>query len=448
MLEGEKPGEGWPEALARAEARAARLLGSGATRFLVNGTSGGLHAAIYATALDGVALFPRTSHLSVYAGAIFARAKPVYVVSRYDEEWDIFAPPGAGDLSDAVGAAKPSALVVTYPDYYGLAVDIRSVCRSVAPLPVVADEAHGAHFAFCPGAPAGAIESGCAVSVQSAHKTLGALTQGSWLHVHPDAMHMLRPIDRSLDLFQTTSPSSLLLASLEASVDLLEEALSEEPPHEEAGRASARLGLGVAGTGGAWQRAVELARSVRDGVHRSTPFRALTDAEAEERFGTDLDPLRVVINVGAAGWTGLDAIRVLRTRWGIQLELGNQRSVVALISPGNTQKEADRLVAALAALARETPPRKPPAVPPPPLPHAALFPWEAWARRARPVDLRAAVGEIAAEMIVPYPPGVPVVVPGEVISPEVAAYLHGVKASGWEIRGATDPSLSTVMVIE
>lgn len=425
VLEGAQGPGDWSEALRRAEKRAAEIFGARASRFVVNGTSGGIHAAVYALAAGKDVLFSRASHLSVYAAAAFAQAAPRYLAPRYDPEWDIPGPPRPEDVVSASAERRPALVVVTYPDYYGLAVDGRAIVEAARGVPVLADEAHGAHFRFCPGAPPPALEWGCMVSVQSTHKMLGALTQGSMLHVGEGAEECVRRIDRALALFQTTSPSPLLLASLEAAAEQVAESGIQS-----------------------WRRAAELAAEIREAIERATPLRCLSAEEARQRWQARLDPARIVVHVGTCGWTGLAAARYLREKWRVQVEMGNQQAVVALVTPGTTKADGERLVAALRDLSAQPRTPKTPAVPPPEAPPVRMPPWEAMRLPVSWVSLKESVGKIAAEVVCPYPPGIPVVVPGEEVTRDIVEYLEHAKARGWSMRGPACADLARLGVVD
>ena len=352
VLEGESGPADWTEYLRSAEERAARLFGARTTRFLVNGTSGGIHAAVFALAAEGDVLFPRASHISVHAAAIIARSAPRYVGPVYDADWDIPGPPAVAELARACAEHRPDLVVITYPDYFGLAIDGALLSRETGSVPILVDEAHGAHFMFCPEAPSTALEWGCTVSVQSTHKMLAALTQASMLHVGGVGESAIPRVDRALTLLQTTSASPLLLASLESVVAQVAVEGKES-----------------------WRRAVDLTKTIKSEIETATPFRSLTAAEAAARWGARLDPVRLVINVGDSGWTGLAAARFLREKWRIQVELGNQRSIVLLVTPGNTQEDGERLILALKDLSKKNAKRKrcrPPSAGPTTPTHASL----------------------------------------------------------------------------
>lgn len=423
VLEGPSASVGWDEALRQAERNAADVFGAGATRFLVNGSSGGIHVAIGAIARNSRVAFSRASHLSVYAGCILHRSEPIYLDPVYDPVWDIPGPPRAKDVADVLHRGDLGAYVETSPTYFGLAPELPQITPHRAHLLV--DEAHGSHFPFCPGAPPPALQSGCSVSVQSFHKTLGALTQASVLHVSKGAKGLVPHIDRMLTLLQTTSASPILLASLESAVAQAAETGLED-----------------------WRRATKLAADMRSWIDQNTNCRCLTAAEANERWGSRMDPARLVINLSETGWSGLAALRWLRTNHNLQLEMANQRAVVALISPGNTSADGEALLQGIRALSRTSPAKCRFVGPPLTSVRPKMLPWKAVDLAHEALPLKSAVGRVAAEMVCPYPPGIPLLAPGEEITSEVVEYLEHVQREGWEVRGPADPDLRAVAVVK
>ena len=425
VLEGESGPADWMATIRRAEERAAALFGAAATRFLVNGTSGGLHVALLAAGMSKRAVFSRASHLSVYSGALLAGLEYRCIEPDYDADWDIPGPPARTAIEEALRDWRPELAVETYPNYYGLTPDLSvwtTPCGAPRPPLLITDEAHGSHFIVCPSAPPTALACGAAITVQSLHKTLGALTQASALHVGSAAGHLISQVDRSLSVLQTTSPSPLLLASLEAAVAQLDPRSKNSGAQRE----------------GDWDRALRITKELRAAIDAISGFRCLSDEYVGKRWGARLDPARLVINVAGVGWSGIDAARWLRTERRIQVEMANQTSIVALVSPGNTEDDAERLVEGLQDLSRAMPPRRPaPPVAPPPMSRPVIDPREAMRRPAEWVDIAAAAGCIAAEFVCPYPPGMPVLAPGEEITAETVEYLRHVKSVGWEVRGAS-----------
>lgn len=426
VLEGEDGPGDWSATLQASEQAASELFGTERTRFLVNGTTGGIHAVLVALAFNSKVAFGRASHLSVYAGAALSGAQPVYIPFRYDSDWDIPGPLPVEQIARLVASQEAALFVDTYPNYYGLAHPIGRLAEQLS-VPLAVDEAHGSHFRFCPGAPPPALSQGALVSIQSAHKTLQALTQASFLHVRRGRGDVAARIDRALTLLQTTSPSPLLLASLEAVVAHTRES-GEEP----------------------WARAVALAEAIRRAVADRTGLRCLDEREALRRWGARLDPTRVVINVAPAGVTGLRAAALLRRDHGIQVEMANQCCIVALVSPGNTEADGERLVKALVQLVkaskREGAPFSTP-IPPPPIPPRALSLRDALGAPLEWIPIDKCVGRVCGELVCPYPPGIPVIVPGEEITSEIVEYLRCVRDRGWEVRGARFADLAQLGVI-
>ncbi len=420
LLEGERGPADWSETIRLAEDRAAKIFGAGATRFLVNGTSGGIHASLLAVGMGKCAVYSRASHLSVYGAALLCGAESHYLAPTYDAEWDIPGPPSQEAIREALGSVCPDVAIDTYPNYYGLAHDLGvwgTPEKTGRPPILLTDEAHASHFIVCPEAPPPALSCGAALTVQSFHKTLGSFTQSSVLHVSKQFNHLIPLVDRSLFLLQTTSPSPILLASLEAAVSQLEPMAS--------------------GADDGWKRAVGLTKRLRSAIEQQTDCKCLDEEIARSVWGAALDPARLVINVARVGWTGIDAARWLRTKKQIQVEMANQMAIVVLISPGNTEDDAERLVEALAGMAAVRPPNVPAAVLPPPWPTLQMDPREAVARPVRWVAIKDAVGWVSSEIVCPYPPGVPVLAPGEKITTDIVEYLRHVRSLGWEVRGAS-----------
>lgn len=425
VLEGAGPITSWTDALDHAQRRTAELFGASASRFLVNGTSGGIHAAVMALAAGGNVACSRASHVSVFAACILHRCTLTTLPVNYDPQWDIPGPLPVDQIVDCVRASRADVYIETYPNYYGLAPPLDQITAQVPDVAVLVDEAHGSHFGFCQEAPRPALECGAHLSVQSFHKTLGALTQASVLHVHPAHADLVPRVDRALFLLQTTSASPLLLSSLEAAtVQAAQCALDD------------------------WIYAVELADALRRAVSDRVGCRTLTPQIAQERWASGLDPARVVINVGDIGWGGPDAADVLRRRYNIQVEMANRRCLVLLISPGNREEEIEVVVDALQGL-RELEAPRPLAdgFVPPPLAERAMPPWDAVAAPIEWVPLSKSVGRVSAEVICPYPPGIPAILPGEEVTRDVAEYLEQVRRGGTEVRGATYQDLSRIGVV-
>lgn len=422
-------------ALAEAQALAARLWGADETHFLVNGSTAGNHAALLATVRPGGAVvLPRASHRSVFAALMLSDAKPVYVPPLYHP--DVALPLGA-DLSrvaKAVRSVSPLAAVhVTAPNYYGYGVDVAAWAdlAHAHEAPLIVDEAHGSHFAFLPGfpdAPRPALRQGADLAVQSIHKTLGSLYQSSMLHSRRGRVDPHR-LQQALAMLQSSSPSSLLLASLDA----------------------ARARLSVSGPA-LLSHAVSMAEEARERI-RKIPGLWCYGRELVGRGGvTAHDPTKVLVRVADLGTTGFGAAEWLAGRHRIEAELADGDHALFSITLADTEDGIQRLIAGLESLSRhrgELPRRRSIATSTewPAIPTAILGLREAFFAPAEPLPLREAVGRVAAEPVIPYPPGIPALLPGEVIDGETVDFLESLVAGGASIVGASDRELREVRVV-
>jgi arginine decarboxylase len=458
--------------IAAAQALAADACGAGATRFCVNGSTGGLAAAVAAAVAawrgrqraagaplsrPPLLLAARNCHASVYAAAAGAGAEVGWIPAPPaggpppGQRWPGVAHPvtpaglaAALTASAAAGHPPPAAVVLVSPTYFGAVADITALADVAHPAPLIVDEAHGPHFGAHPSAfllPA--IRSGATLSVSSAHKVLAALGQAALVHVAAGAPPgLLASLDTALTAQQTSSPSYLLLASLDAA------------------RAAA-----FEGGGSGWEAALDATRTVRAALRAAPGVRLLCDEEGDGPFAWD--PLRVTFALD----TPHDAHDTLAPRsccgLGVAAALEGAGVVVEAALPGGAvvlaggagtgPAAAGAVVAALPALlaARDggrlpLAPLEPAASQPSPpfLPPAAVSPRDALygGLATEAVPLALAAGRVAAEALTPYPPGVPAVLPGEILSRSTLAHLRAVLAAGGRVAGAADPGLASVRV--
>ena len=387
-------------AVAEAQQAAAALCGAQRCWFGVNGASGLLQAALLALAAPGArVLLPRNLHRSLLHGCLLGQLRPVLFDLPFDPATGLWLPPIPHQLEavlDRALAAGPlAAVVLVSPSYQGLVGDLPALIAAVQRrgLPVLVDEAHGAHLGLDPRLPAGALACGADLVVQSLQKAAGGLAQSAVLLQGPEARLATPPLERALLWLQTSSPSALLLASSEAALADL---------HSSAGR-----------------------RRLSRALDRSQLLRARL-AQAGLPVLANHDPLRLVLHTAALGINGLEADAWLLER-GVIAELpepGALTFCVGLVPPRALERRLPRqlqhLKAALggAPLAPFTAPPLP-AVAEPDLPLA-----EAWRAPAEAVPLAAAAGRIAAEPLCPYPPGIPLLIPGERLDGARAAWLQ------------------------
>lgn len=404
-----------------AEELAAKLAGAENAFFLVNGSTAGIQAVLMAAAGPGEKLIlPRTVHRSAAAALVLSGAEPVFLPSGWLEEFEIPLPPEPASYRNAL-ADFPGARAVfsVYPDYYGVAVNLEAIAQAAHSrgLPLLADAAHGVLFGRHPEMPPGATACGADAAVESVHKRAGALTQAAWLLLQENRVSPARVRD-TLRLITTSSPSYLLLASLDA----------------------ARRQLAASG-GSLCRRMIELAGFARAELSRCPGVRVLSEAGESYR----LDPTRLVLNFGAAGLSGFKAAQVMR-RNGVVVEMADFSNVIVLLGPGHRMRDVKTLVRAVKTVLAQQPgqvkaPRFPQAPP------GRLGPREAWLAPSRTVPLAEAIGLVSAELVAPAPPGFPVLLPGEEVTPEAVAYLDAVRAAGATVHGLQDPRINTLRVV-
>lgn len=418
------------EALAEAQELAAQAYGADYAYFLVNGTTSGIQAMIMSVCRPGdKIIMPRNAHKSALGGLIISGARPVYVHPEVNPEFGISTGIAPSQVEEALEEHPDAkAVFVVYPNYYGTALDLPAIVAVAhrRGVPVLVDEAHGAHFAFHPELPPSSMQAGADLAAVSTHKLLGSLTQSSILLVREGLLDH-RHVKSVLNLTQTTSPSYLLLCSLDL-----------------ARKQAATQGKEI------FSRVLFLAERCRSQLRKIEGLRLL-DREVLGRPGCwALDPTKVVVNVTGLGLSGYEAEAILRHRYGIQVELSDLYNLLFLITLGDTEETVDALVAALRDLAelrlnrnvrRYTPPL-------PALPPMAASPREAFYSETRTVPLEEAAGEISAEAITAYPPGIPLVCPGELITQEIVDYVRVLKQENAELQGLEDPELKTIKVLK
>ncbi|NMA14418.1 MAG: aminotransferase class I/II-fold pyridoxal phosphate-dependent enzyme [Clostridia bacterium] len=412
-----------------AQELAASLMGSEAAFFLVNGATGGILASILALCRKGEKIIiPRHAHRSVYSGIVLSGAKPVYIGSKISPEWGI--PLGVEhDHVTAVLQANKDAqcLVMVHPTYHGLTSDLSRIvdtacCNNV---PVVVDEAHGAHFKFSPGLSETAMSCGAALAVQGWHKTMGALTQSGMLLLKDKRIN----IEDYLMALQSTSPSYLLMASLD----------------------EARRNWAVNGTE-IMDRVLELTRYFRKEVKNIKGITCLNrELLLDYSVVRNLDPTKLVVSAREMGLNGFQLASELRERYKIEPEMAEFTAVTLMVTIGDTRETVGCLLSALKDLSgrywgqkdkiREN-------FPYPPIPQMMVLPGEAVKLPKRNVAFNDAVGEISAEYVCPYPPGIPLVVPGEVITEEIVEITKLTLALGGWIQGLRDSANEMWQVID
>lgn len=401
--------------IAQAQQLAAEAWGAERSWFLINGSTVGIAAMLLATVGEGdTVLLPRNCHQSVLHALVLCGAKPVYLEASWDSTWELSHGPTLESVEVSLASyPEARAVLVVHPTYFGATGEVAAIARAVHAqgIPLLVDAAHGAHFRFHEALPVCALAAGADVVVHSAHKTLPALTQAALLHQQGSLVDPGR-IEAALRLLQSTSPSYLLMASLDLA------------------RAQ-MVNSGHTLLAGALVLAEKLRAHLPFAVLAMEPDRPVPGLAA-------LDPTRITIDVAGCGWSGFAAEAWLNQEAGVRAELATHRHLVFILNTAHGLLDIEKLRSALFALAAEPAPAG--ALLSCPVPRLRpgeqrLTPRQAFERPHRRLPLAQAIGCTSAAAVSAYPPGVPIVLPGEAISAEAVDYLLALTAAGGEIVG-------------
>jgi arginine decarboxylase len=424
-----------PTPFERAQQLAAEAWGAKRAWFLVNGASQGNLSAGLALAHSGDAVVvQRNAHSSTIDALVLSGMRPTFAAPELDEELGI-AHCLTEETLDRALAETPGAAGawVISPTYFGAAADISSLARVAHAhgVPLVVDEAWGAHMAFHEDLPEHALAAGADLVISSTHKIVGSLTQSAMLHLGQGAGDLLGEdvVDRAVTLTESTSPNSLLFGSLDAA-----RRQAAVHGHELLTRTMAALAL------------------AREQIQAIEGLDVLDDRLAGRPGVFAYDPLRLAVDVRGIAATGYELAALLREIGDINLELYGQNVIVAVFGMGERGlPEAERLVAALRTAVERV------GLDPggahtrfaaaPPWGELAMTPREAYLGAQEVVPAARAAGRIAAESLATYPPGIPNVLPGERLTAETLAYVQRTLELGGSVRGASDRLLRTVRVV-
>lgn len=386
--------------LLKSQRRAAAAFGAAETFFLVNGSTSGLEAAVLTVAGRGQKIIvDRTCHKAVIAAVILAGAVPVFVEPQFSAELGIYTGLSA-DNTVAVLRENPDAAgaVITSPGYYGVCSDVRGIAQVMHEngLPLIVDEAHGAHFAFSEKLPETALSQGADIVVQSAHKTLPSLGQTALLHVGSERIDISR-LGRNINLIQTSSPSYMLLAALDEAVVRMNGALG------------ARLDEVI-------DKIIEI--KSRIGVIDNV------SCVLRRSLNTDYDMTKLVVDFSRLGITGYGAAALLKRDYGIYPELADEKNVLFYLTASSTDKDLDMIAKAVEELSGcSFKPQEILTMRPLPKIRLEESPSEAYFGACVSVGIDEAEGRTAAETLVCCPPCCPITVPGQTIDKETIDYI-------------------------
>ncbi|WP_432353037.1 aminotransferase class I/II-fold pyridoxal phosphate-dependent enzyme [Sporosarcina sp. A2] len=387
-----------------AQQLAAQSFGSDHAFFLVNGTTVGIHAMILASCKPGETLIvPRNGHKSVMDGIILSGVKPAFMQPEVDDHFGISHGVSVDSVSKALlDYPQASALLLTYPTYFGTMTDLKKICElaHAVGVTVLVDAAHGAHLGITDGM-VDPVQAGADLVTTSMHKTGGSLTQSSLLLLQGNRISADK-VRKVTGMLQTTSANYLLMSSLDA----------------------ARREMSLHGAD-ALRRLKPIVEDAIEVIESGGQLEVLKRTQVSERFNQSHDWTKLVIRVNALGLTGFEVYSLLKQRYGIQMELAEGYVVMAVITPADSDVSIGRLTAALLEIERT--------YSTPHVLHSAwtvvdsvnelvMTPRDAFYAEQESVSIDDAIGRISADTLMIYPPGIPLVIPGERITCEVVQH--------------------------
>ena len=424
-----------PAGLLRAAAAlAAEAWGADRAFFLVNGSTSALHALLITAAGPGDhVIVPRNSHKSVLAALIFSGAMPHYVEPAIDPEWGIALTITLEQARRALAACPDAvAFLATSPTYNGLCADLPGLAdlSHANGVPFIVDQAWGASLRFCSRLPVDALAAGADAAIVSVHKLLAGLTQSSLLLARAERLN-LRRLASIVKMTQSTSPQALIMASIDGA-------------RQQMATQGERL----------WERTIELAEKARAAIQSIPGLRCLGHDLIAAHNIAAFDPTRLTISAQAFGHSGFQLESILRDDYRISVEAADPNSVILVVTCGDRSEELERLVAALRDYAARyadelTAKRTPRAqLKAPPFTQQVMTPRDAFFAASVALPVAECAGRVSAEIVTPYPPGIPTLGPGELINDETAAYLQEASAQSLHVHGPEDLTLRTIRVVE
>jgi len=416
----------------KAQELAAEAFGADYTFFSVQGTSGAIMTMVMTVCGPGDKIIvPRNVHKSVMSAIVFAGAIPIFIHPEVDEDLGI----SHGITTESVEKAlqqHPDAkgVLVINPTYFGVVADLKKIVTIAHGygVPVLVDEAHGVHIHFHEDLPISAMQAGADMAATSVHKLGGSMTQSSILNVREGLVSVQR-VQSILSMLTTTSTSYLLLASLDV----------------------ARKQLAIKGRE-LIQKSIDLANYIRSEINKIPHLYCVGKEIVAKNAVFDIDPTKLIISVKDLGITGHDAEKWLREVYNIEVELSDLYNILCIVTSGDTEREANILIKALQHMSREFETYAKETtidqVLLPDIPVLAISPRDAFYAETEIVPFEESNGRIIAEFVMVYPPGIPIFIPGEIITEENLIYIQKNIEAGLPVQGPEDPELKTLRVIK
>ena len=414
--------------IADAEQLAAEAFGAAHAFLMVGGTTSAVQSMVLTAVKRGEKIIlPRNVHRSVMGAMVLGGAVPVYVNPAGDKRLGIPLGMRVEDVRRAIKENPDAkAVFVNNPTYYGICSDLRSIVKLAHEhgMLCLADEAHGTHFYFGENMPISAMAAGADMAAVSMHKSGGSLTQSSILLTGPGmSVGYVRQI---INLTQTTSGSYLLLSSLDIS----------------------RRNLALRGRE-AFKQVVELAEYVRTEINRIGGYYAYSKELVNGDSIYDFDVTKLSIHTRDIGLAGIEVYDLLRDEYDIQAEFGDLGNILAYLSIGDRQREVERLVSALAEIKRRFSRDKSMLMDFDYIdPIVAMSPQEAFYGEKESLPIRETAGRVCSEFVMCYPPGIPILTPGEQITEEIIDYIAYALEKGCSMTGPEDPGIERLNVLK
>ncbi|MBP6103179.1 MAG: aminotransferase class I/II-fold pyridoxal phosphate-dependent enzyme [Leptotrichiaceae bacterium] len=407
---------------------AAKAFGAKEAYFMVSGTTGSVQAMIMSTCKAGDKLImPRNVHRSAINALVICGATPVYINPGLNKKLGISLGMSVSDVKKAIKENPDAkAILVNNPTYYGICSDLKSIVKLAHEnnMLVLVDEAHGAHFYFGDNMPISAMAAGADMAAISMHKTGGSLTQSSILlsgeRINADYVRQI------INLTQTTSSSYLLLTSLDA----------------------ARKNLSINGKA-LFKKTIDFAEYARTEINKLGGFYAYGRELIDNDMVCDFDSTKLSVFTKDIGLAGIEVYDILRDEYNIQIEFGDLGNILAIISAGDRGLEIERLISSLAEIKRLYSKDS-----------AGMFdheyidpivvmpPQKAFFSNKQYIPIIESAGKISGEFVMAYPPGIPILAPGEKITEEIISYIMYAKEKGCLLTGTEDMKVEFINVID
>lgn len=411
-----------------AEQLAAEAFGAANAFLMVGGTTSAVQSMVLSVAKRGEKIIlPRNVHRSVMGAMVLCGAIPVYVNPECDDRLGIPLGMSVSAVEKAI-AENPDAkaVLVNNPTYYGICSDLRAIVRLAHEhgMLCLADEAHGTHFYFGEGLPVSAMAAGADMAAVSMHKSGGSLTQSSLLLTGPAMQE--GHVRQIINLTQTTSASYLLLSSLDIS----------------------RRNLALRGKSD-FDRVIRLAEYARGEINAIGGYYAFSRELVNGDSVYDFDVTKLSVNTLDVGLAGIEVYDLLRDEYDIQIEFGDLGNILAYVSVGDRPREIERLVSALSEVRRRFGRSKADLMTQEYIdPQVAVSPQDAFYAPKESLPLRETAGRVCSEFVMCYPPGIPILAPGERITDQILDYIEYAKEKGCSMTGPENPEIERLNVLK